>query len=100
MPLRRHQKEAQAEDQIGQGSSRNKENRLIAEAQPSNTGGALSLTSQIEEIILRDLERQRSTYTQLLDKYQTGMIFTFVAKTSQVKGDKKVKDMSPVKSFH
>lgn len=52
---------------------------------------------------MRDLERQRSTYTQLLDKNQTGMIFTLAAKTSQVKtmlhDDKKVKDMSPGKIF-
>lgn len=40
VPLGRHRKEAQAEDQIGQVSSRNKESRLIAETQPSNIGGA------------------------------------------------------------
>lgn len=53
---------------------------------------------------MRDLERQKSPYIQLLDKYQTGMIFTLVANTSQVKmvlqGDKKVKDIPLVKSFH
>lgn len=52
---------------------------------------------------MRDLERQKSPYIQLLDKYQTGMIFTLVANTSQVKmvlqGDKKVKDIPPSEIF-